>query len=197
MCFVLGLVSLVLLVVLALRSAGHRGADGRLDARLGAIEAAGERVERAVREELSRVRQESAHQDSRLRTELADSLGAQAASVRGVVTDLARPDAGAAGRLGTRVEGLTARNEDRIAALSTSNEQRIEQLRVAVETRLDALQRDTAGKLDQMRATVEEKLQSTLERRLGESFRQVSDRLEQVHRGLGRDADARRRASAT
>ena len=69
--------------------------------------------------------------------------------------------------------------------MSAANEQRLEHLRTTVESRLDGLQRDTAGKLDQMRATVEEKLQSTLERRLGESFKQVSDRLEQVHRGLG------------
>ena len=54
-----------------------------------------------------------------------------------------------------------------------------------MEQRLTALQTDNALKLDQMRATVDEKLQSTLEKRLGESFKQVSDRLEQVHKGLG------------
>src|SRR5207245_6889433 len=48
-----------------------------------------------------------------------------------------------------------------------------------------SLQKDNADKLEKMRATVDEKLQSTLEKRLGESFKQVSDRLEQVHKGLG------------
>lgn len=60
-----------------------------------------------------------------------------------------------------------------------------EQLRTSVEGRLKSLQDDNARKLDEMRQTVDEKLQSTLEARLGESFKQVSDRLEQVYRGLG------------
>jgi DNA recombination protein RmuC len=61
----------------------------------------------------------------------------------------------------------------------------IEQMRAIVEQKLTTLQEDNHKKLEQMRSTVEEKLQSTLEKRLGESFRQVSDRLEQVHKGLG------------
>jgi DNA recombination protein RmuC len=62
---------------------------------------------------------------------------------------------------------------------------RVEALRSTVEERLRAMQDDNATKLDQMRQTVDEKLQSTLESRLGESFRQVSERLEQVYKGLG------------
>ena len=58
-------------------------------------------------------------------------------------------------------------------------------LREAVEQRLQAIQADNAKQLDQMRATVDEKLQGTLEKRLGESFKQVSERLEQVSKGLG------------
>jgi DNA recombination protein RmuC len=54
-----------------------------------------------------------------------------------------------------------------------------------VEQRLDLLRGENAKKLDEMRATVDEKLQATLESRLGESFKLVSDRLEQVHKGLG------------
>jgi DNA recombination protein RmuC len=68
---------------------------------------------------------------------------------------------------------------------SESTERRMDALRQAVEERLGALQADNAAKLDQMRATVDERLQGTLETRLGESFRAVSERLEQVHRGLG------------
>jgi DNA recombination protein RmuC len=59
------------------------------------------------------------------------------------------------------------------------------ELRQAVETRLAALQEGNEKKLEQMRATVDEKLHATLEQRLGESFKQVADRLEQVHKGLG------------
>lgn len=61
----------------------------------------------------------------------------------------------------------------------------ITELRVQVETQLKAMQADNAQKLEQMRATVDEKLQTTLETRLGESFRLVSERLEAVQRGLG------------
>ena len=60
-----------------------------------------------------------------------------------------------------------------------------EQLRSVVDQRLHTLQAENLQKLEQMRQTVDEKLQGTLEARLGESFKQVSDRLEQVHRGLG------------
>jgi DNA recombination protein RmuC len=68
-----------------------------------------------------------------------------------------------------------------LQGLGDSSERRLAEMRTAVEQKLGALQ---AGK-EQMRATVDEKLQATLEQRLGESFKQVADRLEQVHKGLG------------
>ena len=72
-----------------------------------------------------------------------------------------------------------------ISVLSKHNEDRLNTLREAVEKRLTILQDENSKKLDQMRATVDEKLQSTLEKRLGESFKLVSDRLENVYKGLG------------
>lgn len=72
-----------------------------------------------------------------------------------------------------------------IGKLSDSNEKKLEAVRVTVEGKLQSIQTDNAKQLDQMRQTVEEKLQGTLEKRLGESFKQVSERLELVHRGLG------------
>jgi DNA recombination protein RmuC len=63
--------------------------------------------------------------------------------------------------------------------------ERFGEIRLTVETRLDSIQKDTAEKLEKMRATVDEKLHETLEKRLGESFKLVADRLEQVHKGLG------------
>ncbi|MFL6536835.1 MAG: DNA recombination protein RmuC [Chthoniobacterales bacterium] len=61
----------------------------------------------------------------------------------------------------------------------------IEKVRSVVDLRLKELQQDNAQQIDKMRATVDEKLQGTLEKRLGESFKLVSERLEQVHKGLG------------
>jgi DNA recombination protein RmuC len=72
-----------------------------------------------------------------------------------------------------------------IGKLSDSNEKKLEGLRGTVEAKLQSMQVDNAKQLDQMRQTVDEKLQGTLEKRLGESFKQVSERLEQVHKGLG------------
>jgi DNA recombination protein RmuC len=61
----------------------------------------------------------------------------------------------------------------------------LEGVRAIVDLRLKELQQDNAKQIDKMRATVDEKLQGTLEKRLGESFKLVSERLEQVHKGLG------------
>ena len=74
---------------------------------------------------------------------------------------------------------------DQLRALALSNDQRMAEVRATVEQKLGAIQADNEKKLEQMRATVDEKLHATLEQRLGESFKQVADRLEQVHRGLG------------
>ncbi len=63
--------------------------------------------------------------------------------------------------------------------------EQIQAMRATVEQRLAAIQADNEKKLEQMRATVDEKLHATLEQRLGESFKQVADRLDQVHKGLG------------
>jgi DNA recombination protein RmuC len=72
-----------------------------------------------------------------------------------------------------------------ITTLVNGNDSRFDSLRLTIDTRLSEIRDRNAEQLDQMRATVDEKLQGTLERRLGESFKQVSDHLEQVHRGLG------------
>ncbi|HEY8243617.1 MAG TPA: DNA recombination protein RmuC [Casimicrobiaceae bacterium] len=72
-----------------------------------------------------------------------------------------------------------------VSELAQRNDQKLDTIRQNVEQRLDKLRDENAAKLEQMRVTVDEKLQTTLEARLGASFKQVSDRLEQVHKGLG------------
>ncbi|WP_233281612.1 DNA recombination protein RmuC [Sphingomonas changnyeongensis] len=79
------------------------------------------------------------------------------------------------------LEGVTGK----VAQLIEANDKRQEALRETVSKGLETLRADNADKLEKMRATVDEKLQGTLEKRLGESFQLVSDRLEQVHKGLG------------
>ncbi len=75
--------------------------------------------------------------------------------------------------------------QQQLTQLTTMNEQKLERIRETVEAKLTELQHDNTAKLEQMRTTVDEKLHQTLEQRLGESFRLVSERLEQVQRGLG------------
>jgi len=72
-----------------------------------------------------------------------------------------------------------------LAKLVETNEKRLTEIRNTLETKLKDLQTDNAARLEEMRKTVDEKLQATLEKRLGESFKQVSERLEAVHKGLG------------
>lgn len=72
-----------------------------------------------------------------------------------------------------------------LAALTESNAQRMAEVRATLEARIKDLQTDNGTRLEEMRKTVDEKLHATLEQRLGESFKLVSDRLEKVHQGLG------------
>ncbi len=72
-----------------------------------------------------------------------------------------------------------------LSELNQQTELKLEQIRSTVEQRITELQKDNNQKLEKMRETVDEKLQSTLEKRLSESFKTVSERLEQVHKGLG------------
>jgi DNA recombination protein RmuC len=72
-----------------------------------------------------------------------------------------------------------------LAALTESNAQRMTEVRATLEAKIKELQTDNGARLEEMRKTVDEKLHATLEQRLGESFKLVSDRLEKVHQGLG------------
>ena len=86
-----------------------------------------------------------------------------------------------------REEMARSREEGANAAKTQREEltKSLEGVRSIVDLRLKQLQEDNSKQIDKMRATVDEKLQGTLEKRLGESFKLVSDRLEQVHQGLG------------
>jgi len=114
----------------------------------------------------------------RVERELRDELGRQAQASR---SDLA---AFQQTLLAQGAESARTQNEQ-LGHLSLRNEQRLGEVRAAVQEQLKALQEGNERKLEQMRATVDEKLHATLEQRLGESFKQVAERLEQVHQGLG------------
>lgn len=94
--------------------------------------------------------------------------------------------------LGKNLDGAAGSQRERlddvagiIRRLVQSSAEETEKLRSAVEGRLETLRHDNAAKLEEMRRTVDEKLQGTLEERLGEKFKMVSHHLEQVHRSVG------------
>jgi DNA recombination protein RmuC len=84
-----------------------------------------------------------------------------------------------------QLRDFATRIQQQLADLTRAIQLNLGEVRTTLQAQLASLQQGNETKLDQMRATVEEKLQSTLEARLSESFKLVSDRLEQVHRGLG------------
>ena len=84
-----------------------------------------------------------------------------------------------------QLANLTNINEQKLENTRKNMEEKLELIRRTVEDRLLYMQKDNADKLEKMRVTVDEKLQGTLEQRLGESFKVVNDRLESVYKGLG------------
>jgi len=88
-------------------------------------------------------------------------------------------------QLQRQVAALQDALTQQLAGMVQSNQASAGQLRASVNERLASIQSENAQRLEAMRRTVDEKLHATLEQRLGESFKQVSDRLEQVHKGLG------------
>jgi len=170
-----GLVAIILLQVIALLRGGRRGAD---DVRLRALQEAQEkgleRLERELRDELARSRREDAEEAFRDREERAQSATLLGQAVTTQV-----------GHFGTAQSERLEAFARELNRFSLGLDERFERLKITVEGRLTVMQADNAGKLEEMRRTVDEKLHATLEQRLGESFKLVSDRLEQVHRGLG------------
>jgi DNA recombination protein RmuC len=144
-----------------------------------------ERLERELRDELGRqgqgTRADLAGFQQMLLTQSGDVARTQNEQIDAFRVQLAstqqRQEA-ALQRFGETLSG-------QLRMLSEANERRLTEVRQAVDARLVSLQEGNEKKLDQMRATVDEKLHATLEQRLGESFKQVADRLEQVHKGLG------------
>ena len=171
---VIGIVGVIVLIlqVLLLQRSGRK--EDSFAPNFQALHVGLERLERELRQEMARGRQEAATAARGDREEQTQSLDRLAKTLSAQV-----------GQLGTLQGQQLESFAQQLARLTLSNEQRFEQLRLAVETRLGAIQADNASKLEEMRKTVDEKLHATLEQRLGDSFKLVSERLEQVHKGLG------------
>ena len=198
--------SLALLVLIALgvflswRSSAQRPQGPTVAEFEPIVQLSSERLERHLRDELGRsasgTRQEllatlaqfqqtllaQSGDVARTQNEQIDSFRVQLASLQQALAGQALAGREAQDQA---MQRLTEAMREQLRTMSASNEQRLSEVRHTVEQRLTAIQQDNEKKLEQMRATVDEKLHATLEQRLGESFKQVAERLEQVHKGLG------------
>jgi DNA recombination protein RmuC len=156
------------------------------------LKAQGQDLERDLKLDLAGNRREHLEVAQSLRGEIGERIGQFTVATAGQLQEF-----------GTRLTDFTRLTHEQLRGLDDSQKQgartivaelgklreaseaRLEAVRQTIEQRLDLLRDENAQKLEQMRATVDEKLQATLETRLGESFKLVSDRLEQVHKGLG------------
>jgi DNA recombination protein RmuC len=175
---VLGVLNLLVLVWLALRRPSDKTAE--------TVAAAFDKTERSLRQEItessrgarqeigSTLTQTFASFGQSLQTQSAEATRTQNAQIDQFAQQLALMQKSLSDTLATQLQNL-----------SESNVRRMSEVRATLETKLAELQKGNEAKLDEMRKTVDEKLQATLQQRLGESFKQVADRLEQVHKGLG------------
>ncbi|QYY30564.1 MULTISPECIES: DNA recombination protein RmuC [Cupriavidus] len=209
------LLALALLVVLLLRQQAtptaadelmRELADTRTDSQRGM-----ERLERELRNDVAEAarggRSESAQQMLRFQQTLSSQLTSIATLQNNQIDTFAQQLAKLTEsntqqlehvRQNLLLQGQQARDEQavslrrfgdglqqQLAQMSEANERRLAEVRATLEQKLRDIEANNAAKLDEMRRTVDEKLHATLEQRLGESFKLVSERLEQVHRGLG------------
>ena len=169
-----GLINLAMLVWLLLRRPADSGKAEILQA--------SERVERELRRQID--------ESSRgARQELTQNLATFQQSLQSQSAEANRTQNSQIDQFGQQLALLQKHLGDTLTVqlqnLGETNARRMAEVRATLDAQLAQLQQSNAAKLDEMRQTVDEKLQTTLETRLGESFKQVAERLEQVHKGLG------------
>jgi DNA recombination protein RmuC len=166
------LAALILLIILIRRK--PEDVIAKLHESFVALGSQQERLENVLKDEIALNRQETANSARQARLELGNTLKLSSDSIQQRMAENIR----------IQKDQLDSFSKQ-LVAMAKLNEEKIEAMRQTMETQLRTLQADNTRKLEQMRATVDEKLQTTLEKRLGASFKQVSERLEQVYKGLG------------
>jgi DNA recombination protein RmuC len=177
---VLAAASVVLLIVLMSRSSSVK-----IEIGLDSLEKSQGRIEKILKEELSQNREETTDNSKRLREEMIYSLKSFNDSVLTNMTNISNLQKDQLDSFSKQLAVLTTSNEEKLMKMTLSTELQLEKMREIIEAKLKSIQDDTNDKLEKMRATVDEKLHKTLEERLSQSFKIVSDRLELVHKGLG------------
>jgi DNA recombination protein RmuC len=163
---------LVTLLIILRRPA--RSAASDLLIRFEGLKSALEAVDRLLREESVRSREASERSAQQDREELQRALHSSADSLQSRLAEIATLQRG-------QLDSFAAQ----LGAVTQTTGEKLDRVRDSVEGKLASIQADNSRQLEKMRETVDEKLKNTLEQRLGESFRHVSERLEQVQLGLG------------
>jgi DNA recombination protein RmuC len=177
-------VTVLILFILLLRG---RSSDpvAALQPRLESLERGQERTEREVRDEIARNREEARTSAKELREEVGTSVRRLGGTVTESFGELVQTQKGHLDTFSTQSSTQLEAFAKQLFNLTEMNEKKLGELRSVVDERLRQIQEESGTKLDEMRKTVDEQLQGTLEKRLGEAFKQVSERLEAVHQGLG------------
>lgn len=160
---VAGLLVINLIILVIIMNSGSAGRLIKLEARFEALEKNTDKLDRTIKDEMLRNREEL--------TGSIKAFNGMIASQMSEISSLQR----------NQLDIFS----QQLANLTQTNEYKLDKMRETIEEKLKDLQEDNSRKLEQMRATVDEKLNATLEQRLGESFKLVSERLEMVHKGLG------------
>ena len=168
----LSILTIILLLILFKRKPGD--SLKKVEDNFAVLDTKYEQTKHIIKDEITRNREETSSSSRLAREELSKSLKDSGDSLLQRMTENAGMQKGQLDSFSRQLGDMTKLNEEKL-----------EQMRKTMENQLRTLQEDNSKKLEQMRATVDEKLQSTLEKRLGESFKQVSERLEQVYKGLG------------
>lgn len=186
----LGLICLVLLLLIWRNSRRSAGAGeleaikAKMEELTGRTALEGERLEamrRGTKEDFAQIRMETADHQARTQKLLSDGMQALQQQNADLRETMLRRQGGMEKQVS---EGLS-QTKEAVAAFQQSNASQQMKLMASVTESMNRMQESNEKKLEQMRATVDEKLQKTLEERIGQSFKLVNDRLEQVYKGLG------------
>ena len=169
---ILIIISIVILIVVLIKKSPAQ--DKKLPETLLFLEKGQSRLESAVKDEISRNRTEANENGKSTREEISRSFKSFRDSTDNRMAEFSSTQS-------TNFESFSKK----LSELTEKNEAKMEHIRLTVEGKLENIQKDNSEKLEKMRQTVEEKLENTLETRLGEKFKLVNDRLEQVYKGLG------------
>ncbi|MFH1768285.1 MAG: DNA recombination protein RmuC [Candidatus Omnitrophota bacterium] len=168
------LISILILAIIIIIILLFYKKNANFDQQFQTIEKMQGRVESTVKEEISRNRDELIVSNRELREEIGNILKSFEQALFSRISETEKSQ-----------KNLLDTFTNQLLILTQMNEQKLNDMRGTIEKRLEFLQKENSLRLEEMRGVVDEKLQTTLEKRLGESFKVVSDQLESVYRGLG------------